>query len=74
MINKIAFNRIKDCMYNIYRNSEIFSHLLVGLPSYEKYLEYHQRVYPHSKPKSRKSFFLDSQNKKYGCNGNKRCC
>nr|WP_258865035.1 YbdD/YjiX family protein [Helicobacter sp. MIT 14-3879] len=58
----------------IYQHSEKFFHLLVGIPSYEKYKEYHAQYHPYCKPKSRKEFFLDSQNKRYGRNGSKKCC
>lgn len=58
----------------IYRNAEKFFHLLVGLPSYEKYLEYHKKYHPNCTPKTRKEFFLDSQEKRYGANGSKKCC
>ena len=58
----------------LYRQSEKFFHLLVGLPSYEKYIEDHQKHHPNCRPKSRKEFFIDSQNKRYGRDGGKKCC
>lgn len=57
-----------------YKNLEKFFHPLVGLPSYKKYLEYHKKYHPNCKPKSRKEFFLDSQEKRYGAKGAKKCC
>ncbi|STQ86177.1 YbdD/YjiX family protein [Helicobacter muridarum] len=58
----------------IYRQSEKFFSLLVGLPSYEKYKEHHEKYHPNCPIKSRKEFFLDSQDKRYGRGGGKRCC
>ncbi|TLD84327.1 CstA-like transporter-associated (seleno)protein [Helicobacter trogontum] len=57
-----------------YKDSERFFHLLVGLPSYEKYLDYHRKYHPHCIPKTRKEFFIDSQNKRYSRDGAKKCC
>lgn len=57
-----------------YKNSERFFHLLVGLPSYEKYLDYHRKYHPNCTPKTRKEFFMDSQNKRYSRDGAKKCC
>lgn len=68
------YENIKATLQKMYRNSERFLHLLVGIPSYEKYLEYHRKNHPHCKPKSRKDFFLDSQSKRYSRDGSKKCC
>lgn len=66
--------RFKKIILRLYKDSEKFFHLLVGLPSYEKYIEYHKKYHSNCTPKSRKEFFLDSQNKRYGKNGGKKCC
>ncbi|RDU67677.1 DUF466 domain-containing protein [Helicobacter didelphidarum] len=65
---------LKNYLMILYKKSEIFFHLLVGLPSYEKYLDYHKKYHPNCTPKSRKEFFLDSQNKRYSRDGAKKCC
>ncbi|RDU72399.1 DUF466 domain-containing protein [Helicobacter aurati] len=66
--------KIVKYICELYRHSEKFFHLLVGLPSYEKYKEYHNKYHPNCVLKSRKEFFLDSQNKRYGRDGGKKCC
>lgn len=58
----------------IYKQSEKLFSLLVGLPSYEKYKEYHEKYHSDCPLKSRKEFFLDSQDKRYGQDGGKKCC
>lgn len=69
----IVLSFLRFC-FRWYRDSEIFFHVLVGLPSYEKYLEYHRKYHPNCKPKTRKEFFIDSQNKRYSRDGAKKCC
>lgn len=63
-------NKIK----NLYKKIEIFFHSMAGLPSYEKYLEYHEKYHCGCRPKSRKDFFNEAQNKRYGRDGAKKCC
>lgn len=58
---------------NLYKKSERFFHLLVGMPSYDKYLEYMQTFHPDSTPKSRAEFFREAQDKRYN-GGSSRCC
>ncbi|WP_104696997.1 MULTISPECIES: KCU-star family selenoprotein [unclassified Helicobacter] len=61
-------------LLKFYKSSERFFHLLVGVPSYDKYLEHHHKYHPNCKPKTRKEFFLEMQNQRYGSDGAKKCC
>ncbi|SQH71187.1 YbdD/YjiX family protein [Helicobacter mustelae] len=58
----------------LYRGLGHFVQLLVGMPSYEKYLEHHKKHHPHCTPLSRKEFFAQSQERRYGRDGAKKCC
>ena len=61
-------------LLRFYKKSERFFHLMVGIPSYDKYLEYHQKYHPNCKPKTRKEFFIEAQEGRYGSDGAKKCC
>lgn len=67
---KALFGRVKT----LYRRSDRFFHLLVGLPSYDKYVEHIETHHPGQKPKSRKQFFKECIEKKYGAGGGTKCC
>ncbi|WP_090832224.1 MULTISPECIES: YbdD/YjiX family protein [unclassified Bacillus (in: firmicutes)] len=53
-----------------------FISLLVGVPSYEKYVEHMRTQHPNEKVKSRKEFFCEAQEARYCGKGGKvsRCC
>ncbi|PLR96930.1 YbdD/YjiX family protein [Bacillus sp. T33-2] len=53
-----------------------FISLLVGVPSYEKYVEHMQAHHPGTAIKSRKEFFCEAQEARYNAKGGKvsRCC
>lgn len=55
-----------------YQKSDKFFHLLVGMPSYSKYLEHFQKNHPDKIPKTRKEFFKEAMEKKYGA-GSAKC-
>ncbi|PZT48042.1 hypothetical protein B6S12_06010 [Helicobacter valdiviensis] len=55
----------------IYQKSDRFFHLLVGMPSYDKYLEHMQKHHPDKIPKSQREFFKEAMEKKYGAGRNK---
>lgn len=57
----------------LYKRSDRFVHLLVGMPSYDKYLEHMRTHHPEKTPKSQKAFFKDALEAKYGAGGAK-CC
>ncbi|RAX53895.1 hypothetical protein CCY99_05815 [Helicobacter sp. 16-1353] len=59
---KALFKKIK----NIYKKSDRFFHLLVGMPSYDKYLEHMEKNHPDKIPKTQKEFFREAQDSKYG--------
>lgn len=56
----------------IYQKSDRFLHLLVGMPSYDKYLEHMQKYHPDKIPKSQKEFFKEAMERKYGV-GSSKC-
>ena len=76
--NKVVFfnKRPKGVLGSIkwlYIKSERFFHLLVGVPSYDKYLEYMKTYKPESNIKTRKPFFKEALDKRYN-GGTSRCC
>lgn len=64
------FDKIKT----FYEKSEKFFHPLVGLSSYEKYLEHMKRTHPDKKVLTRGEFFNECIEKKYNSGGFKKCC
>jgi uncharacterized short protein YbdD (DUF466 family) len=58
----------------LYEKSEKFFHPLVGLSSYEKYLEHMKRTHPDKEVLSRGEFFKESLDRKYNTGGFKKCC
>lgn len=56
----------------LYKKSDRFFHLLVGMPSYDKYLEHMEKNHPDKIPKSQKEFFKEAMEKKYGA-GSTKC-
>ncbi|RDU64831.1 KCU-star family selenoprotein [Helicobacter sp. MIT 14-3879] len=69
MINNSLLNKIK----NLYKKSDRFFHLLVGMPSYDKYVEHMKKNHPDKVPKSQRDFFKEALENKYGQGGSK-CC
>lgn len=63
------FKKIKA----LYEKSEKFFHPLVGLSSYEKYLEHMQRNHPNEKALSRGDFFKECIERKYNSGGITKC-
>jgi uncharacterized short protein YbdD (DUF466 family) len=53
-----------------------FLSLLVGVPSYEKYVEHMETYHPGEPVKSQKQFFCEAQEARYNAKGGKvsRCC
>lgn len=53
-----------------------FLSLLVGVPSYEKYVEHMETHHPGDPIQSRKEFFCEAQNARYNGKDGKvsRCC
>jgi len=53
-----------------------FISLLVGVPSYETYVEHMKTNHPGDPMKSRKDFFCEAQEARYNAKGGKvsRCC
>lgn len=53
-----------------------FISLLVGVPSYETYMDHMRTHHPDKPVKSRKEFFCEAQEERYNAKGGKisRCC
>lgn len=56
----------------LYRRSDRFLHVLVGMPSYDKYLEHMRIHHPDKIPKTQKEFFAEALEAKYGA-GSTKC-
>ncbi|EOB4991897.1 KCU-star family selenoprotein [Campylobacter upsaliensis] len=56
-----------------YEKAERFFHPLVGLSSYDKYLEHMRENHPEIPPKSRGEFFKECLDKKYNQGGLNKC-
>jgi uncharacterized short protein YbdD (DUF466 family) len=71
MLN-IMLKKLKTILQ--YRNQ--FISLLVGVPSYEKYVEHMNDHHPGEPIQSRKEFFCQAQEARYNAKGGKvsRCC
>ena len=61
-----------ESVYALYRRSDRFLHLLVGMPSYDKYVEHMRLHHPDKIPKTQKEFFKEALEKKYGA-GSTKC-
>lgn len=70
---KGGITTLKDKILRIYHRSDRFLHLLVGMPSYDKYLEHMKIHHPDKIPKSQKDFFKEALEAKYGA-GSAKCC
>ncbi|RAX55996.1 KCU-star family selenoprotein [Helicobacter sp. 10-6591] len=69
---KVVCHRVYVWLKILYSRSDRVFHLLVGMPSYDKYLE-HMRIYhPDKIPKTQKEFFTEAMNSKYGV-GRTKC-
>ncbi|EAH9087628.1 putative selenoprotein, partial [Campylobacter jejuni] len=53
--------------------AERFFHPLVGLSSYDKYLEHMKQKHPGKIPKTRGEFFKECLDKKYNSGGLNKC-
>ncbi|TVX80033.1 YbdD/YjiX family protein [Peribacillus simplex] len=53
-----------------------FVSLLVGVPSYDTYVEHMRLHHPEDPVKNRKEFFCEAQDERYNAKGGKvsRCC
>ncbi|HIV48405.1 KCU-star family selenoprotein [uncultured Helicobacter sp.] len=68
----MTFSKFWREVRRIYQRSDRFLHLLVGMPSYDKYLEHMRLHHPDKIPKSQREFFKDAIEKKYGA-GRTKC-
>ncbi|WP_394954033.1 KCU-star family selenoprotein [uncultured Helicobacter sp.] len=68
----MRFAKVWNVVRVIYRRSDRFLHLLVGMPSYDKYLEHMRLHHPEEIPKTQREFFKDAIEKKYGA-GRTKC-
>lgn len=73
-MKKLKVKAFVERIATLYRRSDRFFHLLVGMPSYDKYVEHMRLYHPDKPPKSRKEFFKEALDKKYGAGGGGKCC
>ncbi|KAA6224730.1 MULTISPECIES: KCU-star family selenoprotein [unclassified Campylobacter] len=66
--------KIVSRIKHIYGKAERFFHPLVGLSSYDKYLEHMKKAHPDRKPQSRGEFFKERLEKRYNSGGVGKCC
>ena len=62
----MIFSKFWREVRRIYQRSDRFLHLLVGMPSYDKYLEHMHKNNPDKIPKIQKEFFKEAMESKYG--------
>lgn len=68
----MIFAKLWKGVRTIYQRSDRFLHLLVGMPSYDKYLEHMRLNHPEEIPKTQREFFKDAMERKYGA-GRTKC-
>ena len=68
----MIFSKFWREVRRIYQRSDRFLHLLVGMPSYDKYLEHMHKNQRDKIPKSQKEFFKEAMESKYGA-GRTKC-
>ena len=63
-------------MISMWRYRKQFISLLVGVPSYEKYVAHMKQHHPNEIVLSRKQFFAEAQEARFNAKGGKisRCC
>ncbi|MFD0767615.1 YbdD/YjiX family protein [Bacillus sp. CGMCC 1.60114] len=63
-------------MISMWRYRQQFISLLVGVPSYEKYVAHMKQHHPNEIVLSRKQFFAEAQEARFNAKGGKvsRCC
>ncbi|MDQ1146149.1 uncharacterized short protein YbdD (DUF466 family) [Bacillus sp. SORGH_AS 510] len=71
-ISNTMLKKLRD----VFSYRKQFLSLLVGVPSYEKYVEHMRVHHPEDPIKSRKEFFCEAQEARYNGKGGKvsRCC
>lgn len=62
-----------DKFKSLYQKSDRFINLLVGMPSYDKYVEHMKKKHPEQNILSRREFFKQSLEARYN-GGVMRCC
>ena len=68
----MIFSKFWREVRRIYQRSDRFLHLLVGMPSYDKYLEHMHKNHPDKIKKKKKEFFKEAMESKYGA-GRTKC-
>lgn len=68
---KVWLETLVSSLIQTYRRSDRFFHLLVGMPSYDKYIEHMRQNHPDKIPKSQREFFKEAMEAKYGAGRNK---
>lgn len=67
---------MRKALKNFFAQRHTFFSLLVGVPSYETYVEHMKHHHPDQPVKTRKEFFCEAQEARYNGKGGKvsRCC
>ncbi|WP_185900148.1 KCU-star family selenoprotein [Campylobacter sp. MIT 99-7217] len=63
-----------DKFRKLYQKSDRFINLLVGMPSYDKYVEHMKTKHPEKEILSRREFFKEALEARYGGGSGMRCC
>ncbi|MGX3045588.1 KCU-star family selenoprotein [Helicobacter sp. T3_23-1056] len=66
-------SKILEKLRQWYKKSDRFFHLLVGMPSYDKYVEHMRTKHPEREIKSQAEFFKEALEARYN-GGVNRCC
>ncbi|MBS9804966.1 YbdD/YjiX family protein [Bacillus cereus] len=63
-------------LWQVWRERKRFISLLVGVPSYEVYVEHMQKNHPEEEIVCQKQFFAEAQEARFNAKGGKisRCC
>ncbi|WP_182811375.1 YbdD/YjiX family protein [Bacillus sp. ME78] len=63
-------------LWQVWRERKRFISLLVGVPSYEIYVEYMKKHHPEEEIVCQKQFFAEAQEARFNAKGGKisRCC
>lgn len=67
------FSHVMRTIRTWYKKSDRFFHLLVGMPSYDKYVEHMRTKHPDREIKSQAEFFKEALDARYN-GGVNRCC
>ncbi len=75
-VKKETSNIMRKLIASFLAHRKQFVSLLVGVPSYEKYVDHMKNHHPDEPVKCRKEFFCEAQEERFNAKGGKisRCC